>query len=92
MDIYYLMLKNLQIGYTLPESWASKIGAKNARVYLSGENLASWSPLYKITKNSMDVLTAMGTTDPDGDASFDQGAGNGYPLLKTISLGVSVTF
>ncbi len=91
-NVAYLMLKNLQIGYTLPESWASKIGAKNARVYLSGENLASWSPLYKITKNSMDVLTAMGTTDPDGDASFDQGAGNGYPLLKTISLGVSVTF
>lgn len=88
----YLMLKNLQIGYTLPESWSSKIGAKNARIYLSGENLASWSPLYKVTKNSMDVLTAMGTTDPDGDGSFDQGSGNGYPLLKTFSLGVSVTF
>ena len=91
-NVAYLMLKNLQVGYSIPVISLSKVGVKNVRIYLSGENLVSWSPFYKVAKKGMHVLTAMGTTDPDGDASFNQGSGNGYPLLKTISLGVSVTF
>ena len=90
--VSYLMLKNIQIGYTLPNEWVSKINMKSARIYLSGENLASWSPLYKVAKNFMDVSTAMGSVDSDWNSSYNQGAGNGYPLLKTMSLGISLTF
>jgi hypothetical protein len=90
--VSYLRLKNLQVGYTLPTMWISKVGLKNARVYLSGENLTSWSPLYKRAKNFMDVSTATGTTDSDLNSGYNQGAGNGYPLLKTISFGVSLTY
>ena len=35
----YLRLKNLQIGYSLPENLISKAGFKNCRIYLQGSNL-----------------------------------------------------
>ena len=90
--ISFLRLKNLQIGYTLPETWISRVGLKNARVYLSGENLASWSPLYKLTKDFMDVSSAVANSDSDILSSYNQGAGNAYPILKTLSFGISLTF
>lgn len=90
--VSYLRLKNLQIGYNLPEKLIAKVKMKNARIYLSGENLTSWSPLYKVTKNFMDVSSAIGNTDSDLSSSYNQGAGNSYPLLKTISVGLSLTF
>ena len=91
-NVGFLRLKNLQVGYTLPTSWISSVGLQNARVYFSGENLASWSPLYKWTKKFMDVSQTTGGTDSDLNATYNQGDGNSYPLLKTFSLGVSLTF
>ena len=35
----YLKLRNLQIGYSLPQSILSKVKMTNARIYLSGQNL-----------------------------------------------------
>ena len=90
--VSYLMLKNIQLGYTLPDVWTSRISMKNVRIYFSGENLASWSPLYKVAPNFMDVHTAMSNTDIDIDSSYNNGSGNTYPLLKTFSLGISLTF
>lgn len=37
----YARLKNLQIGYTIPERLIGKVFSK-ARIYFSGENLAEW--------------------------------------------------
>jgi hypothetical protein len=92
--VSYLRLKNLQIGCTLPNILMSKINVQNARIYLSGENLASWSPLYKIAKNFYDVFDVTNSTDPDlmFFSGLTQGEGNSYPLLKSISLGISLTF
>lgn len=90
--VSFLRLKNLQLGYSLPTSWISGVGLKNARVYFSGENLASWSPLYKWTKDFMDVSSTVGNTDSDLSSDYNQGAGNGYPILKTYSMGISLTF
>lgn len=90
--VSYLRLKNLQIGYTLPYAWVSKVRMRDARIYLSGENLASWSPLYKRARHFMDVSSAVGTKDSDLSSSYNQGAGNSYPLLKTISFGLSLTY
>lgn len=91
-SVAYLRLRNLQFGYTLPQSWINKIGIQHARVYVTGENLASWSPLYRRAKNFMDVSSATGGTDSDLNASYNQGDGNSYPLLKTISFGLSFTY
>lgn len=90
--VSYLRLKNLQIGYSLPNAWVSKAGLRRAQIYISGENIASWSPLYKVAPNFMDVSTAIGNTDSDLNSSYNQGAGNNYPILKSYSFGLSVTY
>ncbi|MEN9917783.1 MAG: hypothetical protein RL662_219 [Bacteroidota bacterium] len=89
-NVAYLRLKNIQFGYTLPKQLVSKIKMQNARVYLSGENLWSWSPLYKNTKN-MDVASIYGSDRVSSDTG-GYGDGYNYPLLKSVTFGVSVTF
>lgn len=88
-NVAYIRLKNLQFGYTLPQEIVSKAKMQNARIYISAENLWCWSPLYKHTRD-LDVTNIYGS-DPD---LTDGGSGDGqsYPQMKSISLGVSVTF
>lgn len=43
-DTNYFRLKNLQIGYTIPDRLMQKIGFNRARIYLSGENLFTMTP------------------------------------------------
>lgn len=88
-NIAYTRIKNIQLGYILPQRLISKIKMQNARVYISGENLFSWSPLYKVTKD----------LDPENTSGSDMvltngsnGNGNNYPLLKSVTVGLSVTF
>ncbi|HWJ28053.1 MAG TPA: TonB-dependent receptor, partial [Flavisolibacter sp.] len=38
-DASWIKLKNLQVGYTLPEAWTKKATLQRARIYFSGENL-----------------------------------------------------
>ena len=38
-DASYVRLKNLTLGYTLPQAWLTKAGIANAKVFLTGENL-----------------------------------------------------
>lgn len=38
-DAAYVRLKNLTLGYNLPESIASKVGMTNARIYFAGQNM-----------------------------------------------------
>ena len=73
----YCRLKNVQIGYTVPQKYTSKIGISNLRVYLSGENLATITNMTKLF-------------DPETvGANY---LGNVYPLTRTYSVGLSVTF
>ncbi|GAC1515873.1 MAG: TonB-dependent receptor [Gemmatimonadaceae bacterium] len=43
-DASYLRLRNLTLGYTVPQSVVGRIGLGKARVYLNGENLKTWTP------------------------------------------------
>jgi hypothetical protein len=88
-NIAYIRLKNLQIGYNFPKKWLSKVKMQNARLYITGENLWSWSPLYKHT-HDFDVTNTAGS-DPDL-TSGTSGDNYSYPLMKSYSLGLSVTF
>ncbi len=45
LDASYLRLKNVEIGYTLPTIWSSKVGAKRLRIYANGLNLFTWDKL-----------------------------------------------
>ncbi|WP_232074140.1 SusC/RagA family TonB-linked outer membrane protein [Spirosoma aureum] len=93
----YLRMKNIQIGYNLPRLLIRKVGMNSARIFVSGENLLTWSPLYKITKDldienigrSDAVLNPPSNSDPNSNSS---GNGNNYPILKSFTLGLSATF
>lgn len=74
----YVRLKNLQVGYSLPSAWVSRIGLSRVRVYFSGDNLFTWTKMSKIF-------------DPEA-YNGKYAAGKVYPLSRTLSCGLSVTF
>jgi TonB-linked SusC/RagA family outer membrane protein len=85
----YIRLKNIQIGYNLPHALISRAKLSAARVFLSAENLWSYSPMYKVTKD-LDP-ESIGRSDTVTDVN-NSGNGNNYPILKSMTLGLSVTF
>ncbi|MBQ5830952.1 MAG: SusC/RagA family protein, partial [Alistipes sp.] len=87
-DVSYIRLKNLQVGYNLPTKWISKIGMKKAAIYFSGENLWTWSPMYKMTRN-LDVTANIYGKDQEMGSGGD---GYNYPSLKSYSFGLNITF
>jgi hypothetical protein len=46
-DASYLRLKNLQIGYSVPRTFLDKIGIQRFRLYVSGENILTFTGLPK---------------------------------------------
>ena len=85
----YIRLKNIQVGYNLPGSLVQKWKLSAIRFYISGENLISFSPLYKVTKD-IDV-ESIGKSDVILTGTTNNGNGNNYPILKSVTLGLSVT-
>ena len=75
LNAAYLRMKNLQIGYTLPQSLVSKAGLGNVRFFVSAENLFT-------------ITDLPSQFDPE---TIDTDYGNGYPLSRTFSFGVNVT-
>lgn len=41
-DGSYIRLRNLEIGYSIPDRWAGKIGAESVRIYANGLNLLTF--------------------------------------------------
>ena len=75
-DGSYLRMKNLQIGYTFPKAWLSKIYFQNLRVYFSGDNLLTFSNFFQ-------------GIDPERTAQNSRGVI--YPQARVISFGLKVT-
>lgn len=76
----YCRIKNLQVGYTLPKAWTDKAGMSSVRVYISGDNLFTFSHMSKIF-------------DPEAlESTYDANNGKLYPLQRTISVGLNVNF
>lgn len=86
-NIRYLRFKNMTIGYELPKKLVNKIGFEQIRVYVSGENLAYWSPITKVT----DHLDPESCFDRGGDPVDDLN-NTSYPWQKTYMVGVDITF
>ncbi|HOS73461.1 MAG TPA: SusC/RagA family protein, partial [Bacteroidales bacterium] len=88
-NVAYIRLKNIQLGYDLPKNMISRFGINNLRVYISGEDIWSWSPLYKIVgKGHLDV----GNIGPR-DQVIRPGAGAdgfNYPIMKSFTFGLSI--
>ena len=78
LNLAYLRLKNLTVGYTLPRSFTSKIDISRVRVYFSGENLFT-------------VQDKLLPIDPELTQS-EHMLGRSFPLQRTISVGIQVNF
>lgn len=77
-NIGYLRLKNLTVGYTLPEKIVRKAGLGKLRFYFSGENLFYFAP--GLHSDYIDPEMAM----TGGNLSV-------YPWQKTFMFGIDVT-
>ncbi len=84
-DASFLRVKNLTVGYNLPAKLLGKTVSK-ARVFLNASNLFTFSkyPLYNPEINS-------GEGDDYNQLTPGLDFG-GYPLARTITLGVNVSF
>jgi TonB-linked SusC/RagA family outer membrane protein len=81
-DGSFTSVRNMSIGYTLPLSISSKIKMQNFRVYVSATNLKTWT---KYTGYTPEIV--------NGGDSFSVGIDRGvYPLAKTVTVGLNVSF
>jgi hypothetical protein len=83
----YMRLRTLQLSYSLPAKLLSTAGIKNIRLFVSGNNLLTftqfkgWDPEFANVSNQSAVR------------NLQQGvAGNYIPQLKTLSVGGNITF
>ena len=91
MDASYLRLKSLQVGYDLPTRITSRLGSRATRLYVTGENLWTWSPLYKYADN-IDVENATAPSDQFANPGGNSGDAYNYPMLRSFNFGATVTF
>jgi TonB-linked SusC/RagA family outer membrane protein len=78
-DASYLSVKSLVVGYTLPKRLLNKIAVSEVRLYASADNM--W------------ILTQHAGFDPRMSLAGGLEVGAyAYPYMRTMSLGVTVTF
>jgi len=94
LNAAYIRLKSFQIGYTVPQGISQKVHVNKARLYISGENLLTFTKLPKL----LDPETALASdsrnrTDTTlGSLNGEQLLGAIYPIARTISFGINLTF
>ena len=77
-NIAYLKLRNLTIHYDLPDKLVNKIKINNCKVYVSGENLFTWTKLDTDYIDPEELMTNIHAQH--------------YPKGKTFSVGFDITF
>jgi len=82
-DASYMRVKNVQVGYTLPQRWTSKLGVSKFRLYANAQNLFTFSGISFVDPESSDAGSNMG------------GGGNSarnYPTLRYFGGGLDIVF
>ncbi len=74
-DGSYIRLKNAEIAYTINNDWLHKLGLRELRIYLNGNNLWSWSRM---------------PDDRESNFAGGGGQG-AYPTMRRFNLGVKFT-
>ena len=87
----YCRLKNISLGYTLPQQITRKAHIEKLRIYVSGENLFFWSPLKKYAKNYDPEMITAGDADFASKTGTD-GQGYGYPMTRSVTIGLNINF
>lgn len=81
-DGSYVRLKNLQIGYNIPQSWLKRAGLSSSRIYVGGTDL------FTITKyTGIDPEAGLAASPLAGGREFSS-----YPKMKRFSVGLNLTF
>ncbi len=76
-DVSYLRLRNLTIGYTIPEKWTAKVSIEKLRVYYEGMNL---------------LLIFNSLKDYGFDPEISTVNGQDYPQTRVSTIGLNLTF
>ena len=92
MDASYVRLKTLTIDYSFPKKLLEKARIQSLRFYLTGENLFTWSPMFKYTRMFDPETIGNGDSDFHSGTSTTMGDGYSYPMLRTFTFGVNLTF
>ncbi|MCX2493491.1 TonB-dependent receptor [Pedobacter sp. PF22-3] len=79
-DASYIRLKNITLGYSLPGSFLNKIKLSSVRVYVSGQNLLTFTKYKGFDPEVSSEFTVENT-------GVDQGA---IPQFKTVMFGINV--
>ncbi|WP_423735662.1 SusC/RagA family TonB-linked outer membrane protein [Chitinophaga caseinilytica] len=77
-DLAYLRLKNLTLGYSLPDHMLKRIKLSRLRVYVSGDNLLTW--------------TKLDSKYIDPEQANAEANGRVYPFSKVFSAGLDLSF
>lgn len=77
--VKWLKLKTLSIGYTLPKDWVQRCGLGELRLFVSGENLFTWTNYSGLDPEVVDIRTGI----DDGLA---------YPMARKWTLGLTLKF
>lgn len=83
-DASYIRLRDLTIGYTLPQNWLKPMGISQLKVFVSGQNLWEATDFYKYVDPDMTA-----NTSANGNFGGDMKA---YPFCRSYSFGVNLTF
>jgi hypothetical protein len=78
-DASYIKLREVRLGYDIPESLMSRFGFRGGSVALIGRNLGLWSKV-----DNIDPETAFDATNAQG-IEFGQ-----FPTARSIGLSVSI--
>ena len=84
----YLRLKNVVLSYTLPKNIVKKAHMQGVTVYVSGENLLTFTNFW----DGYDPEVGYGG---DSGSKFDTaklGNANSYPQIRTLTLGLDIKF
>jgi TonB-linked SusC/RagA family outer membrane protein len=82
-DASYIRIKNITLGYNFNYAMLKKVGISNARVYISAQNPFTFT---NYIGYNPEVSSYAGSALTPGVNYY------GYPLQKTLTLGVNVTF
>lgn len=92
LNMAYLRLKNVTLGYSLPSELLKKVYISKLRVYASMENILTWDKLRGLPIDP-EVINGVSMWDTSASPNYNSSrTGVGAPMFRNISLGLQLTF
>ena len=88
LNMAYLRVKNINLGYTFPKEWIRKAYITNCRVYVSLENFFTFDHLRGLP---IDPEAISGYSMFSSNYNLGR-TGTGTPVFKSMSFGLQLTF